>query len=50
MKLLPEGVVEFRKRLQTYEDSNDGAKVLMRFEDGTTAEADAGKWKSFDPI
>jgi salicylate hydroxylase len=41
-KALPEGVIEFGKQLDSYiEPDDDGSKVIMRFSDGSTAEADA---------
>src|SRR6201999_827615 len=43
IKLMPEGVVQFRKRLDTWVTVNKGtdAKLLLQFSDGTTSEADA---------
>lgn len=43
---IPEGTVEFGKRLDTVEEIV-GGKVRMRFVDGTSAEADA---REFDPL
>lgn len=43
IKLVPDGVVEFRKRLLRYGDQ-PGQKVTLHFEDGSSAEADAGKF------
>lgn len=40
IKLVPENVAHFGKRLEKYEEKADG-KLLMHFKDGTTAEADA---------
>ncbi|EAW07080.1 FAD binding domain protein, partial [Aspergillus clavatus NRRL 1] len=40
VKLLPPGVVEFRKRFDSYLDRGDDQKLLLQFCDGTTAEAD----------
>ncbi|KAL5333398.1 hypothetical protein BJX70DRAFT_68520 [Aspergillus crustosus] len=40
LKLLPEGAIECRKRLDRFEDE-PGRKVQLFFEDGSTAEADA---------
>ncbi|KAL4912681.1 hypothetical protein BDW62DRAFT_216105 [Aspergillus aurantiobrunneus] len=37
---VPEGVVQFGKSLETYEDE-DGGKVTLRFTDGTVARVDA---------
>jgi salicylate hydroxylase len=42
VKYVPPDVVEFRKRLTNYEDRGGQEKILLRFEDGSTAEADAG--------
>jgi salicylate hydroxylase len=39
MGMVPEGVVQFGKRLEGMEQG--GERVILRFEDGTTAEADA---------
>ncbi|KAK4038532.1 hypothetical protein C8A01DRAFT_17381 [Parachaetomium inaequale] len=39
MRMVPEGVVKFGKRLEGIDQS--GEKVVLRFEDGTKAEADA---------
>lgn len=41
-KNIPDGVIEFRKHLESIEEREDGTMVLS-FVDGTTAEADAGK-------
>ncbi|RAL09582.1 FAD/NAD(P)-binding domain-containing protein [Aspergillus homomorphus CBS 101889] len=41
VQLLPPGVVQFRKRLDSYaNDGTEGGKVQLQFCDGTTAEAD----------
>lgn len=40
VKLIPNDIVNFRKRLSDLVEKEDG-KVVMKFEDGTTAEADA---------
>lgn len=40
-KLVPDGVIEFRKRLKTFVDDPIG-KIRLEFADGSTAEADAG--------
>lgn len=37
--LLPEGSVQFRKQLVSYDDDDDSANVILHFDDGTTAEA-----------
>ncbi|GMF96287.1 unnamed protein product [Aspergillus oryzae] len=44
VKVIPEGVVHLRKRLDTIEDNEDVDKVYLNFTDGTRAEADAGKF------
>ncbi|KAK9424069.1 putative FAD-binding domain-containing protein [Seiridium unicorne] len=38
---IPEHAVEFGKRFVGYEDRGSGEKLLIHFQDGTTAEADA---------
>lgn len=38
--LLPRGCTHFGKRLVSYDDEDENAKVVLRFDDGTTAEAD----------
>jgi salicylate hydroxylase len=43
VKVVPEAVVEFRKRFDTFVNRGDNEKLLLKFCDGTTAEADAGK-------
>lgn len=40
VKLLPDGIAKFGKRLREITDDGDG-KLVMSFEDGTSAEADA---------
>ena len=40
--LLPEGTIQFQKRMDSITDQENESKVLLGFEDGTTAEADAG--------
>jgi salicylate hydroxylase len=42
-KYVPEGVVEFRKRLDTLVERGNDEKILLKFHDGTSAEADASK-------
>ncbi|KAK3367572.1 monooxygenase [Podospora didyma] len=41
VKSIPDNVVAFRKRLTSYTDRGRGHKLLLHFEDGTSAEADA---------
>jgi salicylate hydroxylase len=43
-KLLPDDRVKFGKRLLSYEERGDGSKVLLKFADDSTAEADAGEF------
>lgn len=43
VKVIPEEVVELKKRLDTIEEKADG-RVQLKFTDGTSAEADAGKF------
>ncbi|KAF5549509.1 monooxygenase FAD-binding protein [Fusarium mexicanum] len=38
--LLPEGAVNFRKQLASYEDDHQCGKVVLRFDDGSVAETD----------
>ncbi|KAJ6443314.1 monooxygenase [Purpureocillium lavendulum] len=40
VKAIPPGVIELKKRLETIQDNGDDQKVVLTFEDGTTAEAD----------
>jgi len=39
---LPEGVTKFGKQLESYVDDESSNKVVLRFADGSVAEADAG--------
>lgn len=41
-KEVPEGVVEFRKRLDSLEKSTSDSSVVLTFTDGTSVEVDAG--------
>ena len=50
VKLIPEDRVRFGKRLLSYEERGKDSKVLLKFADDTTAEADAGKYLSTLPI
>lgn len=43
LNLIPENRVKFRKSLVAVEDRGDDKKLLMRFQDGTTAQADLGE-------
>ena len=43
VKFLPADVVEFRKRLDTYIVGGNDEMITLKFEDGTSATADAGK-------
>ena len=38
--MLPDGAVQFGKRLASYQDDDPSGKVVLRFDDGSTAEAD----------
>lgn len=40
---LPDGVVEFEKRFDTYDRDEDSDEFVLRFADGSTAGADAGQ-------
>ena len=42
-KLIPEGTVEFQKRLDSYIVGGDNEEITLKFEDGTTTTADAGE-------
>lgn len=41
-KEVPQGVVEFRKRLDKVEENTDNGSVVLIFADGTSAEVNAG--------
>ncbi|KAI7158470.1 salicylate hydroxylase [Hortaea werneckii] len=41
VKLIPEGVTQFKKHLDTIKQPSADSKVTLKFHDGTTAEADA---------
>ena len=43
-KAVPDGVIEFRKRLENIIERGDEEKIVLTFSDGTSAEADAGKF------
>jgi salicylate hydroxylase len=43
-KLIPAGCAEFRKNLSTIEDQGEDEKLVLKFHDGTTAQADIGKY------
>jgi salicylate hydroxylase len=42
-KLIPEGVITFRKRVERIEEQPGNGRIILHFKDGTTAEADAGE-------
>jgi salicylate hydroxylase len=42
VKHIPASAIEFGRRFQSYEDLGPDKKILLQFQDGTTAEADAG--------
>ena len=43
VKYIPEGVVEFQKRLHSYDEGDGEGRITLHFEDGTSATADAGE-------
>ena len=43
VQIIPPEVVECKKRLEKVEERGLGEKLVLKFQDGTTAEADAGK-------
>ena len=43
VKYIPEGVINFQKRLDTYVIGDDDEEITLKFEDGTSATADAGE-------
>ena len=43
VKAVPDGVIEFRKRLESIHERGRDDKILLKFADGTTAETDAGQ-------
>ena len=45
VKVIPPGVVHLQKRLDRVEEKGRDDKLVLRFVDGTTAEADAGKFR-----
>lgn len=47
VRFLPEGVVEFQKTLHTIFEGGDDEKLLLKFKDRTTAEADLGNEPHF---
>ena len=49
VKYIPEGVVEFQKRLDTYVMGGDDEEIILKFEDGTSATADAGEYGAVGP-
>ena len=42
VKFIPKGIVEFQKRLESYITGGDNEEIILKFEDGTSATADAG--------
>ena len=46
LRLIPPGIICFRKRLESFEDI-EHRRVLLRFQDGTSAEADICKPSTF---
>lgn len=43
LKLIPEGVAHFNKRLETIIDSRENGPLTLKFYDGTSCTADVGK-------
>lgn len=43
VKFIPDGTVEFQKRLNSYIVGGDEEKIVLNFEDGTSATADASE-------
>ena len=43
VKFIPEGVVEFQKRLHSYVIGGNDEEITLKFEDGTSTTADAGE-------
>jgi salicylate hydroxylase len=43
LKLIPEGIAEFNKRLEDIKDSGTNEPLMLKFSDGTTRTADIGK-------
>jgi len=42
LKIIPSEVIQFNKSIEQVVDDGDDKRVLMRFEDGTSAKADVG--------
>ena len=49
VKYIPESVVNFQKRLDTYLIEGDDEEITLKFEDGTSATADAGEYRAVGP-
>ena len=49
VKYIPEGVINFQKRLDTYVIGGDDEEITLKFEDGTSATADAGEYGAIGP-
>ena len=49
VKYIPEGVINFQKRLDTYVIGGDDEEITLKFEDGTSATADAGEYRAVEP-
>ena len=43
-KAIPDGVIEFRKRLEDFYESGPDDKIQLKFVDGSTAKADVGEF------
>ena len=44
VKYIPDGVVEFQKRLHSYDEKDGDGPITLNFEDGSSATADAGEY------
>ena len=49
VKYIPEDVIDFQKRLDTYVIGGDDEEITLKFEDGTSATADAGEYSAVGP-
>lgn len=50
VQLFPSDQIQLGKRLDTIENVMDGKKAILKFCDGTTAQADIGKLHTFDEM
>jgi hypothetical protein len=44
VKLIPDGITEFNKRLEDIEESPDNGPLTLKFHDGTSRTADVGEF------